>query len=299
VSDVSFDVRPGQIMGLIGESGSGKTMSCRAIAGALPRGISIASGSVDIGATTLRAPGRSPDRMIARRVGMVFADPHASLDPLQRIGDQISEVGRVSRGLTKDGAREQTMRLLGQVSLPDPERVYRLFPFELSGGMAQRAMIASVLAGGPDFILADEPTSALDATVQLEIIDLLVDLTQEESVGILLTTHDIAVAARACATIGVMYAGKLVEHGATTQVLQSPRHPYTALLMRARPRGRRTTRLEAIPGEPPVPGTVQTACPFAPRCPRAQPVCATEEPKLVDGVACHFPLDPTAERQAS
>jgi oligopeptide/dipeptide ABC transporter ATP-binding protein len=285
IDHVSLELAQGEIVGLIGESGSGKTMTCRAVVGALPHRASITSG-------TIRVAGEKVSGRGASRVAMIFADPHASLDPLQRVGNQIAEVARVHRALRRTEAREEALRLIGQVLLPDPERTASLFPFELSGGMAQRAMIASVLAGKPHFILADEPTSALDATVQLEVIDLVARLAREENVGILLTTHDVALAARVCDRIGVMYAGRIVELGATADVLERPQHPYTKLLMAARPRGRRTHRLTAIPGEPPVPGEPRPPCPFAPRCPWAQEICLTAVPELLvrDGVAaaCHF-----------
>jgi oligopeptide/dipeptide ABC transporter ATP-binding protein len=260
-------------------------MTCRAVVGALPYSASITGGRIRIGSHSTEAERQA-------RVAMVFADPHSSLDPLQRVRNQIAEVAHVRRGLRRREAAAEAMRLLEQVRLPDPERVARMFPFQLSGGMAQRVMIACVLAGQPQFVLADEPTSALDATVQLEIIDLLVGLARDQGVGILLTTHDVAVAARACDTIGVMYAGRLVELAPASELLNAPQHPYTRMLLMARPRGTRTERLAAIAGEPPVPGEVATACPFAPRCPYAQPLCAEQVPALLARgrtlSACHF-----------
>jgi oligopeptide/dipeptide ABC transporter ATP-binding protein len=292
LNNVSFELERGRILGLIGESGSGKTMTCRAIAGALAPGVWLRTGEVRIGETVIRRGGeRKLRRHPAGLVGMIFADPHASLDPLQKIGPQIAEVARVHRRLGRDRAQRETMALLEEVRIARPDLVYGKYPFELSGGMAQRAMIASVLAAKPHFILADEPTSALDATVQLEILDLLVSLTRVENVGILLTTHDMAVAARICDRIGVMYAGRMVELGGAG-TLAEPQHPYTRLLLQARPRGTRKVRLAAIPGEPPVPGEASTACAFAPRCPYAQEVCADIPPPYVEHgdsvAACHF-----------
>lgn len=289
---VSLDLRRGTVLGLIGESGSGKTMTCRAVVGALPHGAAITDGEVRVGHAVLRRAQGKIDKMAPVPVAMVFADPHASLDPLQRVGAQIAEMAHVHQRLRPRAARKEALRLLAQVLLPDPERTYSLFPFQLSGGMAQRAMIASVLAAKPHFLLADEPTSALDATVQLEILDLLARIVREENVGILLTTHDMAVASRTCDRIAVMYAGKIVEIGPARTVLAQPQHPYTRLLLQSRPRGSRATRLTAIPGEAPIPGEKRTPCPFAPRCPYAETICFEEEPLLVlrgeVASACHL-----------
>ena len=289
---VSFELERGTVLGLIGESGSGKTMTCRSVVGALPHGVAITAGRVRADGSVLRsADGKAPQRGAAR-VGMVFADPHASLDPLQRVGRQVAESLYVHQGLRGAAAKREVHRLLEEVLLPDPERIARQYPFQLSGGMAQRAMIAVVLSTKPQFLLADEPTSALDATVQLEILDLLVRLVEVEGVGILLTTHDMAVVRRACQRIGVMYAGKIVEIGNAADVLGRPQHPYTRLLLAARPRGTSAARLTAIPGEPPVPGEPQPPCAFAPRCPYATALCHEQEPALAPHAgslaACHF-----------
>jgi peptide/nickel transport system ATP-binding protein len=288
VRSVSLAVAPGEIVGLIGESGSGKTMFCRAIVGALPHGLAISAGSIRLTTPTQKRRG-------AMSIGMVFADPHASLDPLQKVGHQISEMARVHGALRPRDARKRTLELLQAVAINAPARVYDLYPFEISGGMAQRAMIASVLAANPQFLLADEPTSALDATVQLEILDLLRDLASEQKVGIVLTTHDIAVAGRICNSIGVMYAGRIVEAGRADDVLTRPEHPYTQLLLHARPRGTRAERLAAIPGEPPAPGDITQGCRFVSRCPRAAAICEEIDPALAaragaaTASACHFP----------
>jgi oligopeptide/dipeptide ABC transporter ATP-binding protein len=287
ISDVSLEFERGSVLGLIGESGSGKTMTCRAIAGALPQSAAISAGEIRVGGSVLRRAGRRGDRQKTQKVGMIFADPHASLDPLQR-----SEMLRQHRNIRGGAARKEVLRLLTAVKLPDPERITGQFPFELSGGMAQRAMIASVIAAQPQFLLADEPTSALDSTVQLDILELLAGLVRTEGIGILLTTHDMAVVAAMCDRIGVMYAGKIAEIGPAPQVLDDPQHPYTRLLMRARPRGTKSERLTAIPGEAPAPGSLQGCCRFHPRCPWAQDVCRTSEPPLEKhgdvAAACHF-----------
>jgi oligopeptide/dipeptide ABC transporter ATP-binding protein len=268
VRGVTLSLQQGSIMGLIGESGSGKTMLCRSIVGALPKGLSVTDGSIGFLDAERRHVTSSLNHSMP--VGMVFADPHVSLDPLQKVGRQIAEMASVHASLNRRAARVRALELLGAVAIDDPHRVYDLYPFEISGGMAQRAMIASVLAGDPFFVLADEPTSALDATVQVEILDLLQQLAQQQRVGIVITTHDIGVAARVCDTVGVMYAGRLVEVGPTATVLSAPQHPYTRLLLLARPRGTRGERLVAIPGEPPAAGEIQEGCRFRPRCPSAQ-----------------------------
>jgi peptide/nickel transport system ATP-binding protein len=281
VSGISLRVQSGEIVGLLGESGSGKTMICRAITGALPPGIRITRGSIERG---------------DRRPAAVFADPHASLDPLQKVGNQIAEVARVVGGATKTDAKAQALRYLDTLSVRDSKRVYGQYPFQVSGGMAQRVVLAAALAMRPHFIVADEPTSALDATVQLDVLAVLQKLVREEGVGILLTTHDIAVAARVCTSIAVLYAGKVCELGTVDQVLRSPRHPYTRLLLASRPQGNRGQRLVTIPGDALSPGDPRPPCPFAPRCPRVADVCLQVEP-LLEGVtgalvACHFPHGP-------
>lgn len=290
VRGVSLTVRQGQIVGLIGESGSGKTMTCRAVTGALPPNARITRGTVDVA-----GPAGAEEDGRGFQVGMVFADPHVSLDPLQRVGPQIAEMARVHCGASRADARAEALRRLADVHISDPERVNRAFPFELSGGMAQRAMIASVLAGRPAFILADEPTSALDATIQIEVLDLLLGITREQGVGMLLTTHDMVVASRICHEIGVMYAGKLVEYGAADAVLRNPRHPYTQMLLDARPRPTKDRRLAAIPGEPPALGEMPSGCPFAPRCPRARKDCLRTMPPLEGDqgqlAACLYPVN--------
>ena len=278
VKSASFSLAQGEVLGLLGESGSGKTMLCRSIVGALPPNVRVTRGEIDVG------PGKP---------GAVFADPHASLDPLQPVGEQIAEVARVTRGLSKREARLEAFRLMESMSLRDSERIYGQYPFQVSGGMAQRIIIAAALASRPRFIVADEPTSALDATVQVEVLDVLRQVAEREQVGILLTTHDIAVASRICTTVAVLYAGKVCEIGPADQVLRAPRHPYTKLLLRARPRGKRGERLATIRGEPRSPGDPRPPCPFAPRCPRAAVLCLEVEPLLVESggssAACHFP----------
>jgi oligopeptide/dipeptide ABC transporter ATP-binding protein len=296
VHGVSFDVRPAEIVGLIGESGSGKTMTLRAIAGALPRNVHVTQGVIRIGHRAQR--NRNGEERSAR-LAMVFADPHASLDPLQRVSAQLKESLFVHQGLRGKAASCEALRLLEEVRLSDPERVSQQLPAQLSGGMAQRVMIAIALSMRPAFLLADEPTSALDATVQLEIVELLVRLVQIESVGMLLATHDMAVVRRACDRVAVMYAGVIVESGLTEEVLTRPSHPYTKLLLAARPRATRGSRLTSIAGEPPSPEDARVGCSFAPRCPYADAICHQEEPPLSPhrhrDVACHH-ADRVADR---
>jgi len=280
VRGVSFEVRQGEILGLLGESGAGKTMICRAITGAMPPGIRIARGEITIGG--------------GGRAAAVFADAHASLDPLQKVGPQIAEVAQVSCGANTRDARREALRLLELLKLREPSRVLGQYPFQLSGGMAQRVMIAAALASQPRFIIADEPTSALDATVQLDVLDVLRQLAVDEHVGILLTMHDIAAASRVCSRIAVAYAGKICETGSVQEITRRPRHPYTRLLMASRPTGRRGEHLTTIAGEPLSPGDPRPPCPFAPRCPRATNICVEIEPPFVgapSGFACHHPFD--------
>lgn len=290
---VSVSLGAGEVVGLIGESGSGKTMTCRAVTGTLPGGARVTGGSIRVGEHSLTRSDRGAGSAARAGVAMIFADPHSALDPLQRVGSQIAEMARVHRGLSRSDAKALAVELLSKLAINDPGAVVRQFPHEISGGMAQRVMIASVLAGRPRFILADEPTSALDATVQLDILDLLMDIVKSEGVGLMLTTHDMVAAARISDRVCVMYAGRIVEEGAARVVLDRPSHPYTQALIRSRPVGTKLERLAAIPGESPTSGTVPDGCAFAPRCAFARERCRIDLPELRaissdDMAACHF-----------
>jgi peptide/nickel transport system ATP-binding protein len=281
VDRVSFALEAGQVMGLVGESGSGKSVTCRALIGLLPSGLRIAGGSVLLKGRDLTA--LEPEalrRMRGREIGMIFQNPSSHLDPVMRIGDQIAEGIRLHRDASRREARSAAVDLLRQVGIPDPERRAGGYPHEFSGGMRQRAMIATALACDPEVLIADEPTTALDVTVQAQILRLLLDLRDRRGLAIILITHDLGVVAQSCDRIAVMYGGTLCEAGSKRAVLAAPRHPYTARLIACQPsQGDGGGVLPFIPGQPPALADLPSGCRFHPRCDRAFDRCAASRPE--------------------
>ncbi|MGV9640531.1 ABC transporter ATP-binding protein [Streptomyces sp. NPDC004822] len=232
VHGVSFDLTPGRTVGIVGESGSGKTLTCRATLGILPPHFEVSAGTVEIDGTDIAT--LTPRQWTGLRgstISAVFQDPASYLNPSLRVGAQIAEVLRVKTGLTRREARPRALELLQAVHLRDPELVYGQYPFELSGGMLQRVLIAAAIAAGPRVLIADEATTALDVTVQAEILDLLADLRESTGLALVVVSHDLAVVAQLCDEVLVMRQGEVVEQGPTRTVLDSPRHPYTRLLI--------------------------------------------------------------------
>jgi peptide/nickel transport system ATP-binding protein len=281
VRDVSFAVGRGESVGLVGESGSGKTLTCRSVLGLLPDTGEVDHGSIRLGAgddeVELTDARRSTwNQVRGTRVAAVFQDPASYLNPSLTVGHQVDEVLRVRGGLGKRAARARTLELLVEVGLHDAERVYRCYPFELSGGMLQRVVIAIAISLNPELLIADEATTALDTVVQAEILELLQRLRRTHQLSLLLVTHDLAVVAETCDRVLVMYAGEIVESGPTAQVLGDPQHPYTQALMGVASIGdwsRRT--LDTIPGQPPAAGEELSGCRFAPRCRYAAEECVS------------------------
>jgi oligopeptide/dipeptide ABC transporter ATP-binding protein len=284
VQGVSFTLEPGQVMVLLGESGSGKSVTARSIMRLYGKQVTV-DGSVKLGErelTTLSQPEMQNVR--GREIGLVPQDPTGALDPLRSIGSQLVEMLRVNGPKrTRGELKSRAIELLGLVGIPDPARVARSRPHQLSGGMRQRAVIAIAVSCEPTILIADEPTTALDVTVQAQVLELFLDLQRRIGMAMILVTHDVGVAEEVGGTIGVMYAGRLVETGPAADVLKRPYHPYTRGLMRSLPTpGIERGQLPVIAGRPPMTGERLDGCPFAPRCPLVAPQCRTARPPLVE-----------------
>ena len=283
--DVSFSIARGESYGLVGESGSGKSTAALALVRYLPRNGRVSAGTISINGQDPLTMGQGALRELrARTVSMVYQEPGRALNPSLRVGRQIAEVFEIA-GAPAESARESAEQMLRKVQISDPGRVMRRYPHELSGGMAQRAVIAMALAVSPSLLILDEPTTALDATVEAEVLDLVAGLRQEYQTSVLFISHNLAVIAKMCDRVGVLYAGELVEEGPARQVFDGPRHPYTVGLLRCIPRrGQRkdTDRLDTIPGFLPTPGHTMTGCVFAPRCALARDRCRSEAPPFFD-----------------
>ncbi|MBS4016725.1 MAG: ABC transporter ATP-binding protein [Dechloromonas sp.] len=295
VDGISFAIERGETFALLGESGCGKSATAQGLMRLLPTAGRIVGGSVQLDGEELLA--RSEAEMRAYRGGrmaMIFQEPATSLNPVLTVGRQIGEVLERHRGLRGEAARARMLDLLRQVGIADPERRLDEYPFQLSGGMKQRVMIAIALAGEPELLIADEPTTALDVTVQAQILDLLAQLQAERGMGMLLITHDLGVVARMAHRIGVMYAGELVEVASRQEFFSAPRHPYTQALFAALPDvSRRGMTLTTIPGQVPSLAAMPAGCRFADRCPQVMPVCREQSPAWREAqpghaVRCHW-----------
>ena len=279
--DVSFSIERGESYGLVGESGSGKSTVALALVRYLPSNGRVSGGTISINGLDPLSMGKWALRDLrANTVSMVYQEPGRALNPTLRVGRQIAEVFQIA-GQSSGDAVASAENMLRKVQISDPGRVMRRYPFELSGGMAQRAIIAMALAVSPSLLILDEPTTALDATVEAEVLDLVAALRSEFRTSVLFISHNLAVIAKMCDRVGVLYAGELVEQGPAREVFDNPRHPYTVGLLRCIPRrGQRkdTDRLDTIPGFLPTPGYGLTGCIFAPRCALAQDKCRTAEP---------------------
>jgi peptide/nickel transport system ATP-binding protein len=283
VRGVSFQVAAGEVFGIVGESGSGKTLTVSAVARLLPDGVRCTGGSVRFKGEDLRAASRRRlSELRGREIAMVFQDSLTSLNPIMRIGEQVREpllLHHLARRGPAQDAAEATLRSVG---IPDPGRAARRYPHEFSGGMRQRAMIATALIASPSLIIADEPTTALDVTVQAQILDICKRLVRELDVGLIVISHDLGVMSELATTLAVMYGGRIVEMGPARQLLTRPQNPYTMALLESMPSsGSKGGDLRAILGEPPSPDALPTGCPFHPRCPFAEEQCGREEPALL------------------
>jgi oligopeptide/dipeptide ABC transporter ATP-binding protein len=279
VDGASFELRAGEALGIVGESGAGKTMALRALVGLLPRAATLAGGEIVFEGVDLAAAGPETLRTVrGRSISMIFQEPMTALNPVMRVGEQIAEGPLVRLGYSRRRAHERALELMRMVGIPDPEERAEAYAHELSGGMRQRVMIAIALSMEPKLILCDEPTTALDVTIQDQILKLLASLRERLQVSVVFVSHDLAVIAQTCRRVAVMYAGQVVETGPVEQVFREPRHPYTLGLLRSVPDvDDRRDVLATIPGSPPDLANPPSGCRFHPRCAFAQNDCVEGE----------------------
>ncbi len=307
VNDVSFDLRPGELLGVVGESGSGKSVTMMSLIGLLPSPpAEVRSGQALLDGRDLL--GMTPEelrKVRGARVGFIFQDPMTSLNPVFTVGFQLTEPLRTHMGMTRPEARRRAAELLELVGISDAERRLDDYPHQFSGGMRQRVMIAMALACDPEVLIADEPTTALDVTIQAQILELVKELRHKLGMAIVWITHDLGVIAGIADRVMVMYAGQVVEQAPVKELFTNPQHPYTRALLQTVPsvRGRRVEKLRVIRGQPPVLGAPPAACPFRPRCDHALARCARENPQRIalgsgHDVACFWDPATGEERHA-
>jgi len=302
VDHVSFAIERGKVLAVVGESGCGKSLTALSILRLLPAAARIAHGRVRLGDTDLTALRETALADIrGNRISIIFQEPVASLNPLMTVGAQTAEALRLHRGLSASAASEQAIAMLARVGIPDPERRARQFPYELSGGICQRVMIAAALICRPELLIADEPTTALDVTIQAQVLDLMKRLRDEAGTTILLITHDMGVVAEMADEVAVMYGGLVVESGSVEAIFAAPAHPYTRLLLATVPKldGARKTVLRTIEGTVPSAGAWPAGCRFRNRCPLADLRCAAVPPLAPAGGTPHRAACWHIERTAS
>ena len=285
IEDVSFSIERGHVLGVVGESGCGKSMTANAIMGLLPRGIGrIKAGSIRLlGEELVGASERAMRSVRGDKVSMIFQEPMTSLDPVYTIGSQLVEMIRAHRKISKRDARAYAVEMLAKVGIPSPEARMREYPHELSGGMRQRVMIAMALSCEPALLIADEPTTALDVTIQAQILDLIGELQRELDTAVLLVTHDMGVVAQTADDVMVMYAGQAVEMSSAQELFHTPKHPYTrGLIASIPPLDLSVEKLHTIQGNVPALTDMPAGCRFCERCPLAQERCRAQAPPLFD-----------------
>ena len=283
VRNVDFSINEGETVCLVGESGCGKSLTAKAVMRLAPANAVLGGRILLHGQNLLDLPEKAMHTVRGRQIGMIFQEPMTSLNPVLKVGDQVAEPLRLHEGLNRAQAREAAIELLTEVGIPAPQSRYDDYPHQLSGGMRQRVMIAMALSCRPGLLLADEPTTALDATIQGQILRLLATRCHERRMAVLLITHDLGVAAQMADTVGVMYAGRLVESAPAQDLFADARHPYTQGLLHAAPsaRSRGLERLPTIPGTVPSLQNMPAGCPFHPRCTAAMPRCKAEMPPTI------------------
>ena len=293
---VSFALERGQVLGLVGESGCGKSMTALCIMRLLPAPGAITAGRIVFDGIDLRTlPERDMRPLRGARIAMIFQEPMTALNPVLTVGAQVAEGLRIHRPVSRSAAWARAVELLAEVGIPEPATRARDYPHQLSGGMRQRVMIAMAIACEPDLLIADEPTTALDVTIQAEILDLLRRLRRQHGMGLLLITHDLGVVAEQADRVAIMYAGRIIEEAPVGELFAAPTHPYTKALLRSMPSlGRRHDRLETIPGNVPDITRRPSGCSFRDRCAQVQADCAVAPPPLVargtdHRVACFHP----------
>lgn len=283
VDGISYTLGRGETMAIVGESGSGKSVSVTSIMGLIKSGRSVSvQGEVLFkGRDLFSLSPRQVREIRGNEISMIFQDPMSSLNPTMKIGEQIIEPLLWHKKMGRTAAKERGLKLLEEVGIPSPETRFNNYPFEFSGGMRQRVMIAMALIGDPDLLIADEPTTALDVTVQAQILGLIQEMQRKKEMSIILITHDLAVASSFCSRVIVMYAGRVMEEGPMAEFIANPVHPYAQGLLNSTPvLGDERARLEAIPGQPPNLKAVPEGCPFAPRCGKAMTICHKEAPPM-------------------
>ena len=294
VRSVSFHLKEGETLAIVGESGSGKSVTSKAVMGLLPKNASVEEGEILYGgADLLRLGEEEMTKIRGRKIAMIFQDPLSSLDPIMRIGKQITETILLNRQkgekkCTKKEAKERALALMNEVGIPEPETRFEQYPFELSGGMRQRIVIAIALSANPDVLICDEPTTALDVTIQAQILDLINRLKEERKLSVLFITHDLGVVARMADRVAVMYAGKIVEYGKAEEIFYEAKHPYTWALLSSVPSADSKERLEAIEGVPPDMTNPPKGDAFAPRNPYALEIDFEKEPPLFRVSDTHY-----------
>ncbi|MBW4081748.1 ABC transporter ATP-binding protein [Paenibacillus sp. S150] len=290
VDGISLSVRKGETLGIVGESGCGKSITSLSIMQLLPKRISrIAAGQIRFeGKNMLEMPVKEVRNIRGNRIAMIFQEPMTSLNPVFKIGRQISESARFHLKLGKKEAEERAVEMLRKVGIPRPEKIAQQYAHQLSGGMRQRVMIAMAMVCSPQLLIADEPTTALDVTIQAQILDLMRELQQTEGMSILMITHDLGVVAEMCDRVVIMYAGQIVEEAEVAALFGSPLHPYTRGLLASLPQlAGDSGRLSSIPGQVPNPADLPAGCRFAPRCPMVFDRCWTERPELLEARPGH------------
>ena len=290
VDGVSLGVETGRILAIVGESGCGKSLTALSVLGLLPSAAQVSAGSIRLGGRELTGLSEAElSQVRGNDAAIIFQEPVASLNPLMRVGEQVEEALLLHRGLSRAAAREEAIAIMARVGIPDPARRARQYPFELSGGMCQRIMIASALICRPSLLIADEPTTALDVTIQAQILDLMRRLRDEVGSAVVLITHDMGVVADLADDVCVMYGGRIVESGPVDAIFAEPSHPYTRLLLGTIPKldGARKTVLRTIEGMVPPAGAWPEGCRFRTRCPLADEACEQVPPAVAVGASHH------------